>query len=79
MVVVTRRLHVLTARSVSEMVFQQSPVKFYIELDFNFVFGADACFSWRRKPEIGLFYRGLAGVPAIHQRYVDCEGPRLLA
>ena len=49
---------------------RQEPVcvlwrQLYLELDFDFVFGPDACFSGRLDAEISLLDRGLATEPLI--------------
>ena len=46
----------------------------YVELDFDFVFGPDACFSGRLDAEISLLDRGFASVMAVLQR--DLRGDR---
>jgi hypothetical protein len=58
---------------------RQEPVcvlwrQLYVELDFDLVFGPDACFSGRLDGEISLLDRGFASVMAVLQR--DLRGDR---
>ena len=59
---------------------RQEPVcvlwrQLYVELDFDFVFGPDACFSGRLDAEISLLDRGFAGVMTVLQRDLRSDRP----
>jgi len=45
----------------------------YVELNSNFIFRSNACFSRRLDPEVGLLDEGLAGVTAVFQGHVVLE------
>jgi hypothetical protein len=54
----------------------------YVELNSNFMFRSNTCFSRRLDPEVGLLHEGLAGVTAVFQGHVvlkttTCHKPRL--